>query len=81
MASSAAHHDARIAQMTLVSVYPHYVTKVVKKGRTEAELRTVILWLTGLEDAAIDAHLEAKTTFEISLQRLHCTPMHRKLKA
>ena len=46
MASSTAHHDARIAQMTFASVYPHYVTKVVKKGRTEAELRTVISWLT-----------------------------------
>jgi hypothetical protein len=64
MASSTAHHDARIAQMTFASVYPHYVTKVVKKGRTEAELRTVISWLTGMDDAAIDAHLQAKTTFE-----------------
>jgi len=53
MASSTAHHDARIAQMTFASVYPHYVTKVVKKGRTEAELRTVISWLTGMDDAAI----------------------------
>jgi len=54
MASSTAHHDARIAQMTFASVYPHYVTKVVKKGRTEAELRTVFSWLTGMDDAAID---------------------------
>jgi len=54
MASSTAHHDARIAQMTFASVYPHYVTKVVKKGRTEPELRTVISWLTGMDDAAID---------------------------
>ncbi len=40
------HHDARIAQMTFASIYPMYVTKVLKKGRTEAELRTVISWLT-----------------------------------
>ena len=64
MASSTAHHDARIAQMSFASVYPHYVTKVVKKGRTEVELRTVFSWLTGLEDAALDAHLKAKTSFE-----------------
>ena len=58
------HHDARIAQMTFASVYPHYVTKVVKKGRSEAELRSVISWLTGFEEATLDAHLASKTTFE-----------------
>lgn len=42
-----AHHDERIAQMTFASVYPHYVTKVEKKGRTVAELHEVIFWLTG----------------------------------
>ncbi|MFM1884699.1 MAG: hypothetical protein RL168_883 [Bacteroidota bacterium] len=64
MTSSTAHHDARIAQMSFASVYSHYVTKVVKKGRTEAELRTVISWLTSLDDAALDTHLKAKTSFE-----------------
>lgn len=58
------HHDARIAQMTFASIYPMYVTKVVKKGRTEAELRTVISWLTGYDEVELDAHREAKTTFE-----------------
>ncbi len=58
------HHDARIAQMTFASIYPMYVTKVVTKGRTEAELRTVISWLTGYDEVELDAHREAKTTFE-----------------
>lgn len=58
------HHDARIAQMTFASIYPMYVTKVVKKGRTEAELRAVISWLTGYDEVELDAHREAKTTFE-----------------
>ena len=40
-------HDARVAALTFAEVYPHYVTKVEKKGRTEAELRKVIGWLTG----------------------------------
>ena len=41
------HHDERIAKMTFASVYPHYVNKVVNKGRTVAELHEVIMWLTG----------------------------------
>ena len=58
------HHDTRIAQMSFASIYPMYVTKVVKKGRTEAELRAVISWLTGYDEVELDAHREAKTTFE-----------------
>ena len=58
------HHDARIAQMTFASIYPMYVTKVLKKGRTEAELRAVISWLTGYDEVELDAHREAKTTLE-----------------
>ena len=58
------HHDARIAQMSFASIYPMYVTKVVKKGRTEAELRAVISWFTGYDEVELDAHREAKTTFE-----------------
>ena len=58
------HHDARIAQMTFASIYPMYVAKVLKKGRTETELRAVISWLTGYDEAALDVYREAKTTFE-----------------
>jgi len=49
--------------MTFASVYPHYVAKVVRKGHTEAELRQVITWLTGFDDAEIDAQIERETTF------------------
>ena len=56
-------HDQRIAQMTFASVYPHYVTKVEKKGRTRDELHQVIRWLTGLTDAQIQKHIEKKSTF------------------
>ena len=41
--------------MTFVSVYPHYVSKVVKKGRTEAELLQVIEWLTGFDAARVES--------------------------
>lgn len=55
---------SRIFTTSVASVYPHYVTKVEKKGRTEAELREVIEWLTGFDAAALDKHLADETTFE-----------------
>lgn len=54
----------RIFQASVASVYPHYVTKVEKKGRTQAELNEVIEWLTGYDDAALKQHLADGTTFE-----------------
>jgi hypothetical protein len=54
----------RIFTTSVASVYPHYVAKVEKKGRTEAELHQVISWLTGFDEAALQGHLEAGTTFE-----------------
>ena len=50
--------------MSVASVYPLYLAKVEKKGRTQAELDEVIEWLTGFDDAALAAHLEDGTTFE-----------------
>jgi hypothetical protein len=50
--------------MPFGSVYPHYVTKVERKGRTVEELREAITWLTGFDDEAIDRHLASGTTFE-----------------
>jgi len=55
---------SRIFTISVASVYPHYVTKVEKKGRTKDELNQVIEWLTGFDEAALDAHLAAGTTFE-----------------
>ncbi|RYB92898.1 DUF2200 domain-containing protein [Nocardioides oleivorans] len=54
----------RIFTTSVASVYPHYVTKVEKKGRTRAELDEVIAWLTGYDDATLRAHLEQETTFQ-----------------
>lgn len=45
-------------------MYPHYVTKVEKKGRTKAELDQVIEWLTGFDEAELNEHLDKDTTFE-----------------
>jgi hypothetical protein len=55
---------SRIFSIPVASVYPHYVTKVEKKGRTQAELDQVISWLTGFDDAELREHLAAETTFE-----------------
>lgn len=54
----------RIFTISFASVYPHYVTKVEKKGRTKAELHQVIEWLTGYDEQALDKHLAEETTFE-----------------
>jgi hypothetical protein len=62
--STNSKQDERIAQMTFSSVYPHYVAKVEKKGRTEQELLQVIQWLTGFDKTAIKKHIKSKTTFE-----------------
>ena len=58
------HHDERIAKMTFASVYPHYVTKVEKKGRTKEELHQVIEWLTGFDEKKLQKQIEEKATFE-----------------
>ena len=54
----------RIFTTSVASVYPHYVTKVEKKGRTNEELDQVIRWLTGFDEAALRRHLAEGTTFE-----------------
>lgn len=57
-------HDERIANMTFSSVYPHYVAKVEKKGRTIAELHQVIAWLTGFEAKDLQRLIKNQATFE-----------------
>ena len=54
----------RIFTTPFADVYPHYVAKMERKGRTRAELDEAIRWLTGFDDAALAGHLEAGTTFE-----------------
>ena len=53
----------RIFTTAFSAVYPHYVTKVERKGRTQAELDEAIEWLTGFDDAQLKAHLDNGTTF------------------
>lgn len=64
MATTTPEHDEKIAKMTFSSVYPHYVAKVEKKGRTKEGLHEVLRWLTGYSDAQIQKHIDSKSTFE-----------------
>ena len=68
------HHDERIARMTFAYVYPHYVQKVKKKGRTLEELHQVIHWLTGFEEKALHKHMDAKLSFEQFFQKAKLNP-------
>ena len=54
----------RIFTTNVASVYPHYVTKVERKGRTKAELDEDLRWLTGYDEATLQEHLAAGTTFD-----------------
>ena len=55
---------SRLFSMSVASVYPLYLNKVERKGRTQAELDQVITWLTGYDSAELRAHLDSGTTFE-----------------
>ena len=69
-----AKHDERMAKMTFASVYPHYVTKVEKKGRTQEELHQVIEWLTGFDEKRLKELIEEKATFETFFQKARLNP-------
>ena len=66
-------HNERIAKMTFATVYPLYLAKVEKKGRTKEELNQVIAWLTGFTDGQLKDLVEKKVTFEtfFSMASLH----------
>jgi hypothetical protein len=67
-------HNERIAKLTFSSVYPMYVEKVEKKGRTKDELNQVIKWLTGFDEKQINELILQKVTFEIFFQKATLNP-------
>jgi len=73
MKNSNAQHQ-RIAKMTFASVYPLYLAKIEKKGRTQEELHQVIQWLTGFDDNKIQELIEEKATFESFFQQAYLNP-------
>ena len=67
-------HNQRIAQMTFASVYPMYVAKVEKKGRTKRELHQIIEWLTGFDSKKLQELIKAKVTFETFFRQASLNP-------
>lgn len=70
-------HNQRIAKMTFASVYPMYLAKVEKKGRTKEELHQIIEWLTGFDNQKLQSLIEEKVTFETFFQNATLDPNAR----
>lgn len=68
------NQDDRIAKMKFSSVYPHYVTKIEKKGKNKEELHQLIEWLTGFNEIKIKELVEAEVTFETFFQHANIHP-------
>ena len=66
--------NQRIAKITFASVYPMYVEKVEKKGRTKAELHQVIEWLTGFDKKKLQELIKENATFETFFQKASLNP-------
>jgi hypothetical protein len=79
MATTTEAHDKRIAKISFAAVYPMYLAKVEKKGRTREELLQVIEWLTGFDDAMLQTLIEQKVTFEEFFDRATLNPDARRI--
>jgi hypothetical protein len=75
--NNSSNHDERFAKMTFASVYPLYLAKVEKKGRTREELHQVIDWLTGYDEKKMNKLIEEKVTFEKFFQNAKLNPNAR----
>ena len=73
-------HDERVANMTFAAIYPLYLAKVEKKGRTKAELHQVITWLTGFDEAALFTKIEEKITFKSFFEQATLHPNAELIK-
>ena len=62
--STTPDHDRKVAEMSFASVYPHYLAKIEKKGRTKEELRQVIQWLTGFTNEKLQLLIANKVSFK-----------------
>jgi hypothetical protein len=56
--------NTRVYKMSFASVYPHYIQKAEKKGRTKEEVDTIICWLTGYDQKALQQQVDRKSDFE-----------------
>ncbi len=80
MKKSTTDPDKKIANITFSSVYPLYLTKIEKKGRTKEELLKVIEWLTGFDETVVHKLIEEKITFEVFFSRAKIHPNANLIK-
>ena len=80
MSITTPEHDKRIAELTFSSVYPHYLNKVEKKGKTKEELHKVIEWLTGFDEAKVQELITEKVTFKTFFERASLNPNAHLIK-
>lgn len=73
-------HDEKIAKMTFASVYPHYLAKVERKGRTKTELHRVIEWLTGFDTRKLQELIDKEVTFKSFFERADLNPDSQLIK-
>jgi len=67
-------HNERIAKLTFASVYPHYISKIEKKGRVKGELHQAIEWLTGFDEKELQNLINEKATFETFFKKARLNP-------
>src|SRR5687767_2799615 len=68
MKSNAAQYE-RVFAMSFAGVYPHYIAKAEKKGRTKEEVDAIIFWLTGHNEKTLQQEIDKKTTFEMFFKK------------
>jgi hypothetical protein len=73
-------HNQKVARLTFASVYPHYIAKLERKGRSVQELHQVIYWLTGFDENDIQEVINEKLSFEQFFQRATLNPLAHLIK-
>jgi hypothetical protein len=73
-------HNERIAKLTFAGVYPLYLNKIIRKGRTQEELDEVITWLTGFDKQAMEDLINEKVTFEVFFNQATLNPNANQIK-
>lgn len=73
------NNSDRVYKMSFTSVYPHYIQKAEKKGRTKAEVDEIIFWLTGYNEQSLQQHIDLKTNFETFFAQAQLNPNVSKI--
>lgn len=74
------HHDDKIAKMSFATVYPLYINKIERKGRTKVELNKVIEWLTGYNESQIEKLIQDNSSFEVFFKNADLNPNAHLIK-